>query len=99
MPPPAVPWAWSDKPPKNAGAHKNTRPAKREQHCARRRRESPSGKDPTVVVRYIILLHLILRWKVVGFERRLIPVSSLPQSLALATGNVKFRRVGTRKKY
>jgi hypothetical protein len=33
----------------------------------RRRRESPSGKDPTVELRYIVMLHLILRWKVLGW--------------------------------
>jgi hypothetical protein len=64
MPPPLVLCAASDWPPNSANPQNANRQAKKEpQHCARRRRESPSGKDPTVELRYIVLLHLILRWK------------------------------------
>jgi hypothetical protein len=45
-----------------------TQTHKVEEHFPRRRRESPSGKDPTVVLRYIVLLHLILRWKALGCD-------------------------------
>jgi hypothetical protein len=51
----------------------------REQHCARRRRESPSGKDPTVELRYIILLHLIFALEGVVLGCRSFPVRASPK--------------------
>jgi hypothetical protein len=52
-----------------------------EEHFPRRRRESPSGKDPNVMLRYIVLLHLILRWKALGWDADLYPVGASREAL------------------
>jgi hypothetical protein len=61
-----------------------------EQHCARRRRESPSGKDPTVELQYIVLLHLIFALEGVGLGCPLFPVEASPKNLAPMTRNIKL---------
>jgi hypothetical protein len=54
-------------PPNNIAAHSATAQTQKvKEHFPERRLESPSGKDPTVMLRYIVLLHLILRWKALG---------------------------------
>ena len=85
MPPPLVLWALSVEPPKSATPQMAIRQASRAlQHGARKRRESPSGKDPTVELRYIDLLHLILRWKALCLNA-VISGKSIPQNLAPVT--------------
>src|ERR1700685_32501 len=67
--PPLLAWPSNGRPPRRAVAQsaiRQTQEAK--ENFPRRRRESPSGKDPTVVLRYIVLLHLILRWKALGWD-------------------------------
>src|SRR5579872_3310921 len=90
MPPPLVLWALSDKPPNNARPETSVRHATSEEHCAKRRRESPSGKDPTVVLRYIVLLHLILRGTVLGSNAGRFRIQHPPKSLAPVTRNIKI---------
>jgi hypothetical protein len=91
MPPPLVVCAWSGKPPRNASPQTTIRQAKREaKQCVRRRRESPSGKDPTVVMRYIVLLHLILRWKALDWDSGWFRLKHPPKNLAPMTRNLKI---------
>jgi hypothetical protein len=91
MPPPLVLCAWSGKPPASASPQTTVRQANRvAKHCARRRRESPSGKDPTVVLRYIVLLHLILRWKALGLDSGYFRLKHPPKNLAPVTRKLKI---------
>src|ERR1035437_4481702 len=83
MPQPAVRWACSVSPPHRTRPQQSMRQTKSEQHGVRRRRESPSGKDPTAVLRYIILLHLNFALDDIGLK-------CSPKGLAPVTGNVRM---------